>query len=43
MILYKGHIRVIRVLGLGVPSRGPSYCALSGGDGGGGGGARGGG
>ena len=27
MRLYKGYIRV--VLGLGVPSRGPSYCPLS--------------
>ena len=28
MRLYKGHMAYIKVLGLGVPSRGPSYCPL---------------
>ena len=27
-VIYKGYIGVKRVLGLGVPSRGPSYCPL---------------
>ena len=28
MGLYKGFLGLYRVLGLGVPSRGPSYCPL---------------